>query len=706
MIETYIPLYRKYRPQDFEQLMGQPALAQALQNAITQQKVAHAYLFTGPRGTGKTSTARIFAKALNCEQGPTLTPCQVCASCVGITQGNALDVVEFDAASNNKVEHAREVIESARLAPLSGRYKIFIIDEVHMLTSQAFNALLKTLEEPPPNVVFLFATTEAHKVLPTILSRCQRFDLQRISTQAIIDRLAWVCQQEALGFDAEALPLIAQHAKGGLRDALSLLDQASVLARMVTPAYLSKQHVIELVGSVDETPLLALTQAVLAQDAAKVLELASQLNHQGVEPAQVIHALMQHSRTLLLALATVQANDPEAAQGAALLELNADYWQACLAQVAGWQRPWLVGLMQKLASLETELRRTQQPQLVLEVGLLGLLQVIQPEASASASAPAAPTVASDVATLQRLQDRLATLEQQLQQLSRQPSPVAPVASAPMSAPAPMAPPPLAPAPAVQPAPAAVAPPPVAPAPLGAEASLLTLEQAIGKAITNMPTRSLFTGNCFLKRVADGEIVVGCASETLANTLKQPTKLEALSQAASKVLGSPQRITIIVEKRPVGGGGQVAAAPVAMPAPAPVQAVAPPLAPPPLAPPPLAPPPLAPRQPAPELTLANEPLWPDATPLGDDEEEEDRAMLEALPPPLAPPPLAPPPLTPLPPPASAPQEGDKKKTANVAPSAAYQQLGQIASGDANDPAAWREAKENAVRYLQGKVLETY
>lgn len=700
MIETYIPLYRKYRPQDFEQLMGQPALAQALQNAITQQKVAHAYLFTGPRGTGKTSTARIFAKALNCEQGPTLTPCQVCASCVGITQGNALDVVEFDAASNNKVEHAREVIESARLAPLSGRYKIFIIDEVHMLTSQAFNALLKTLEEPPPNVVFLFATTEAHKVLPTILSRCQRFDLQRISNQAIVERLAWVCQQEALGFDAEALPLIAQHAKGGLRDALSLLDQASVLARMVTPAHLSKQHIIELIGSVDETPLLAMTQAILEQDAAKVLELASQLNQQGVEPAQVVHALMQHGRTLLLALASSQANDPHAAEGAALLELNAEYWQACLAQVAGWQRPWLVGLIQKLASLETELRRTQQPQLVLEVGLLALLQVIQPEGANPTAPTASPAVTSDTATLQRLQDKLAQLEQQLQQMSRQPS-SAPMVSAPTSTPMsiPAAPPPLAPTPVamVQPAPVAPPPPSTPTPPLGGDASLPALEQAITKAISHMPTRSLFAGNCFLKRVADGEVVVGCATEPLANMLKQPTKLDALTQAASKVVGSPQRLTLVVEKRPATTVGQVAAAsppPVAMPTPAltPVATVAPP----PLAPPPLAPPPLAPRQPAPELAQAAEPLWPEATPL--DEDDEDRAMLEALPPPLAPPPLAPPPV--------ALQESDKKKTANLAPASAYHQLGQIASGDATDPEAWQEAKENALRYLQGKVLETY
>ena len=222
---SYQVFARKYRPQTFDDLVGQEHVTRTLKNAVEQNRLAHAYLFVGPRGIGKTSVARILAKALNCIHGPTITPCGVCDSCREITGGNSLDVLEIDGASNNGVEQVRELRDNVRYAPAKGKYKIYIIDEVHMLTSQAFNALLKTLEEPPEHVKFIFATTEPQKVLPTILSRCQRFDLHRIPARLIAQHLQLIAQKEKVKLDPAAAWAIARGAEGGMRDAESMLDQ-------------------------------------------------------------------------------------------------------------------------------------------------------------------------------------------------------------------------------------------------------------------------------------------------------------------------------------------------------------------------------------------------------------------------------------------------------------------------------------------------
>src|ERR1700747_2109693 len=222
---SYQVFARKYRPQIFDDVLGQDHVVRTLKNAITERRLAHAYLFVGPRGTGKTSTARILAKALNCIHGPTVNPCGVCDSCREISQGISLDVLEIDGASNNSVDQVRELRENVRFAPTRGNFKVYIIDEVHMLTQQAFNALLKTLEEPPAHVIFVFATTEPHKVLPTILSRCQRFDLRRIPTQIIAKHLSYIAKKEEVTLTQEAAEAIAVAAEGGLRDAESMLDQ-------------------------------------------------------------------------------------------------------------------------------------------------------------------------------------------------------------------------------------------------------------------------------------------------------------------------------------------------------------------------------------------------------------------------------------------------------------------------------------------------
>ena len=222
---AYMALYRKWRPQDFSDLIGQEHISETLSNAISTGKVAHAYLFSGPRGTGKTSTAKILAKALNCEHGPTPTPCNQCVCCQKINDGSFMDVFEIDAASNRGIDEIRDLRETVKFAPVDGKYKVYIIDEVHMLTTEAFNALLKTLEEPPSHVVFILATTEVHKVPITIQSRCQRYDFKRITKDDILKRLVMITDEMGLNADKDALSIIAIQADGGMRDALSLLDQ-------------------------------------------------------------------------------------------------------------------------------------------------------------------------------------------------------------------------------------------------------------------------------------------------------------------------------------------------------------------------------------------------------------------------------------------------------------------------------------------------
>jgi len=246
---TYEPLHHKYRPQTFAQLAGQDAIAQTLSNALTSGRIAPAYLFCGPRGTGKTSSARILAKSLNCmaTDKPTPTPCGKCEACVSITNGSALDVIEIDAASNTGVDNIREIIERVQFAPVQCRYKVYVIDECHMLSTAAFNALLKTLEEPPSRVIFVLATTDPQRVLPTIISRCQRFDYRRIPLDAMVKHLRYIATEEYIDIDSGALSLVAQLSNGGMRDAESLLDQLSLLSGTITT-----QKVWDLVGSVSE----------------------------------------------------------------------------------------------------------------------------------------------------------------------------------------------------------------------------------------------------------------------------------------------------------------------------------------------------------------------------------------------------------------------------------------------------------------------
>lgn len=363
MITTYVPLYRKYRPQTFNDLVGQEALSQTLCNAITQNKVAHAYLFTGPRGTGKTSAARILAKSLNCDNGPTVSPCGVCSSCKDITSGNALDVIEIDAASNNKVEDARDLIDRVQFAPVAGRYKVYIIDEVHMLTSQAFNTLLKTLEEPPKNLVFILATTESHKVLETIISRCQRFDFRRISQDIMVARLRYIAEQERVSIDDEALNLIARRSAGGLRDALGLLDQISVLSNVAE--VIGVKDVLNLIGALPEDMLIDISDAIATRDGASALTLLNKLMNLGNEPLQIVKELTIHFRNLLIA-ATVEDNLKD------IIDASEEFFDDLKKISKLFKKVEIAQIIDKLAYAERMIRNTTQPILWLEVGLLSI----------------------------------------------------------------------------------------------------------------------------------------------------------------------------------------------------------------------------------------------------------------------------------------------------------------------------------------------
>lgn len=297
MNEGYLPLYRKYRPQKLEDIVGQTHIKTALTNAINLNKISHAYLFTGPRGTGKTSTARILAKSLNCINGPTVTPCEKCESCISITNTVPIDVIEIDAASNRSVEDAHNILEKVQYAPVNGKYKIYIIDEVHMLTTQAFNALLKTLEEPPKNVIFILATTESHKVLDTIKSRCQRFDFKRITTNDIIEHLKKISNKENISITDGALATIAKSSAGGMRDSLALLDQVSTIG---TSKEITEDDINNLLGRLSFDTLKELAEHITHSDSASAIKVLEKIYNDGNEPIQILTNLMMFFKNLLI----------------------------------------------------------------------------------------------------------------------------------------------------------------------------------------------------------------------------------------------------------------------------------------------------------------------------------------------------------------------------------------------------------------------
>jgi DNA polymerase-3 subunit gamma/tau len=360
---AYQVLARKWRPQNFEEVVGQEPITRTLQNALTAGRVAHAFLFSGPRGVGKTSVARILAKALNCAAGPTPHPDNTCQLCLEITNGSSLDVLEIDGASNRGIDEVRDLREKIKYLPTQGKYKVYIIDEVHMLTKEAFNALLKTLEEPPAHAIFILATTEPHKVPVTILSRCQRYDFRRIPTGLIQAHLAKLAEQEGWQIDPEGLALVARAAEGGLRDAQGFLDQVVTFGG----DGVSVPEIARILGVTDRGALLGALTAIIDRHGPDLLNLIEALYNQGQDLGRFYQDLLLYARHLLVA-----GLHPEARHLAAVADTE---WDALTRLAGRTPAVHLHNLLSVLLQGEEELKRAPQPRLALEVLLLRVIHL-------------------------------------------------------------------------------------------------------------------------------------------------------------------------------------------------------------------------------------------------------------------------------------------------------------------------------------------
>ncbi len=358
---SYLVLARKYRPMFFEDVMGQQHVTKTLENAIRKQRIANAYLFSGPRGVGKTTVARLLSKALNCDKGPTVRPCNTCTSCVEINESRSLDVFEIDGASNRGIDEVRNLREGLKYSPNPGKYRIYIIDEVHMLTNEAFNALLKTLEEPPPRVLFIFATTEAHKVPATILSRTQRFDFKRISNKVIIEQLTLLCGKENIQIDDESLRLIANKADGSMRDSESILDQIIAFAGTDVRA----ADVMSLLGIIDSSLFFQVTGLVKTANVQGGVELANRIFLEGYDFSDFLNGLAQHFRNLLVAKTT---------KNKAILDLSDEQAKRYLEECEFFSMDDLLGLLKTASDAEYLVRKSPNARLHLEIALIKMVQ--------------------------------------------------------------------------------------------------------------------------------------------------------------------------------------------------------------------------------------------------------------------------------------------------------------------------------------------
>lgn len=425
MKESYLPLYRKYRPQKLEDIVGQAHIKTALANAIKLDKISHAYLFTGPRGTGKTSTARILAKSLNCVNGPTINPCGECESCKAVTNSVPIDVIEIDAASNRSVEDAHNILEKVQYAPVQGKYKIYIIDEVHMLTTQAFNALLKTLEEPPKNVIFILATTESHKVLDTIKSRCQRFDFKRITTNDIVEHLEKISKLENIKITKEALTIIAKLSAGGMRDSLALLDQASALGG---DKELTEQDINNLLGRLSFDTLVEMSNYIFESDAISSINLLDKIYNDGNEPIIILNNLMAFFKNILISTTCDLEKSIE------LTSLNEAQVNVLAEYKSKVETHQILSLINKIADYLKEIKQTNYQQMWMEIALIDLANLtnntkledlqkrLQALEGGSAIPTTAPRVINPVQNIQNVQPAQTVTQPVQQPVAPQPAP--------------------------------------------------------------------------------------------------------------------------------------------------------------------------------------------------------------------------------------------------------------------------------------------
>jgi DNA polymerase-3 subunit gamma/tau len=543
----YLSLYRKYRPQSFDDILGQGHVSETLAAAITEDRIAHAYLFTGPRGTGKTSMARILAKALNCERGPTPNPCGVCASCVAITEGSSLDVIEMDAASHSKVDETREILSGVPLATAGGRRKVYVIDEVHMLSTPSFNALLKTLEEPPPHVVFILATTEAHKVLPTIVSRTQRFDFRRATVDVLQPFLEGIAKQEGIEVDATGLNVLARHAEGSFRDALSALDQLSSFSGAITA-----EDVERLLGERTEQTFVELFDAIAGADVGAVFAAVHSQIAQGADARQLTLGALEHARSLLLLRTAPDAEE--------LLDVGAEDGADLRGQSARFTPGALVRAIDLLAKSLVEMRNAPNHRLLLEIALV------------RAAAPDTdPSATGLLGRIERLERRIGidSTEAPPQPTSQTPQPAP--AQPPQRGPEPRArPQPRAPAtrPSAQRAPEEVAPaqPTPAAAAVPAEVGLSAVKDSWSATMAEVKRRSIRVWGILDRsrplRFEGDRLIVEVQSDFHAGEMATPANKEKLAEALHAALGISPALAFVqhdATPAPVADGDDLASA---------------------------------------------------------------------------------------------------------------------------------------------------
>jgi DNA polymerase III subunit gamma/tau len=481
---------RKHRPMTFAEVTGQTHVVRTLTNALASGRTAHAYLFSGMRGVGKTTMARILAKALNCEKGPTPTPCLTCVSCREIGAGMSFDVMEIDGASSNSVDDVREMRETVRTAPAHGRYRVYIIDEVHMLSAAAFNALLKTLEEPPAHVVFVFATTEAHKIPQTILSRCQHFTFRRIPRREVVDTLKRVTAAEGIAIDDRSLSALARASDGSLRDALSLLDQAVAFGGKRVEA----DQLMILLGAVPHELLRGVLEAVLARDAAGALKALAAVQDHGCDVRQFCGELMEHVRNLLVAKIVPDAGD--------LIELGPDEQAEIKADAARLTVEHIQELFRVFLQAEDGIRASQYPWFVVEMAAVRASRVGQGQAAPSPARPETKVV--------------------------------PAASEPGPASAPRAERP-------QPIREAMPPPPARP-----ESVNLDWEEVVARILAERPNVGAFLEESGLVGVAGDQVTVGfpASAGTAMKVMQQESYQQAVAEACSALAGRHLRVRVV------------------------------------------------------------------------------------------------------------------------------------------------------------------